>query len=131
MATTKNKTSAGKKLADEHQKLLSRYYDNWSLDSIIQPSNPPKPKPRRLITAALPVEEDDERWSDDHLEGMLDSRMGWDLEDTPFKDVMVRRLGEQAGVIVVTDKDIIVIKDDLSLFPSDTVVTQLRLLGSK
>lgn len=80
--------------------------------------------------------QDDSQYDDEHLEEMLDSRMGWDLRpekrDEVFRDVLVRRTGEQASIIAVIDKEVLVIKDDLVLFPSDAVVTQLRLLtGSK
>lgn len=115
-------------LVSKHSDIISKYYETWKESSM------PKPKTTKKRPPFVPipvVPDEDPRYDDDHLEGMLESRMGWDLKDHPFKDVMVRRVGENAGVIVITDNDIVIIKDELNLFPSDAVVTQLRLLGGK
>jgi hypothetical protein len=115
----------------DHDDLMSKYInDDWIRDAMAPKASPKRRTPLVIKQAVIP-KADDPRFTDEHLEDMLSSRMGWDLKDYTFRYVLVRRIGEQAAVVVTTDADIIVIKDYLNLFPSDAIVTQLRLLENK
>lgn len=62
------------------------------------------------------------------LYDMLASRMRW--MGSPFAYTHCRKLGKDTvAVIVETSDDIVVLKDDATLFPSDALVTQLRILA--
>lgn len=63
------------------------------------------------------------------LYDMIASRMRW--KESPFAYIHCRELGEDTvAVIVETSDDIVVLKDDATLFPSDTLITQLRILAN-
>ncbi len=107
-------------LISKHQALidnsLNRYgYDSWKDELFRNAVQPPKPP----------------KFSETRLRSMLDSRMGWDAgERCPFKSVLAVKISdEQAAVFVAFSGDAVVLKDDLNLFPSDTLITQLRLIG--
>lgn len=62
--------------------------------------------------------------------GMLAVRMGvQEGEKFPFEHIDVRKVTDQKLIVLVVNKgDYVVIEDDASLFPSDKLVTQLRML---
>lgn len=68
--------------------------------------------------------------------GMLAMRMRWDrsldysMQIThPFKDVMVSELSSGAIIVlVVTGAGYVVLEDEAGMFPSDNLVTKLRIL---
>jgi hypothetical protein len=71
------------------------------------------------------------RFTDGNMYSMLASRMGWNLvtASPPFdKCVPCKVTEEKAAVFIVTGGKAITIEDDLNLFPSDALITQLRLL---
>lgn len=75
------------------------------------------------------------RFSDTNVRNMLDSRMGWNVSSPscPFNRVYPVKLdGSPTIAVFVALKDkAVVIEDDANLYPSDALVTQLRLLGDK
>jgi hypothetical protein len=71
------------------------------------------------------------RFTDGNMYSMLASRMGWNLvtASPPFdKCVPCKVTEEKAVVFIVTGGKALLIEDDLGLYPSDALVTQLRLL---
>ena len=69
------------------------------------------------------------RWADGNLDAMLTYRMGWNIKACPFRRVLPQLVTDQKLVVfVVTKTDALIIEDDPNLYPSDTLVTQLRLL---
>lgn len=63
------------------------------------------------------------------LYDMPASRMRW--MGSPFSYIHCRELGKDTvAVIVEASDDIVVLKDDATLFPSDALVTQLRILAN-
>jgi hypothetical protein len=64
------------------------------------------------------------------LLAMIGSRMRWDPEAMlPFDVIAPHRINEeQVAVFIVVSGRALIIHDDANLFPSDTLVTQLRLL---
>jgi hypothetical protein len=71
--------------------------------------------------------------SDANMDYMLQARMGWNVGSPhcPFKKISSHKLNdEQAVTFVIHGEKALVIHDDLNLFPSDALVTQLRLLES-
>lgn len=62
--------------------------------------------------------------------GMLAVRMGvQEGEKFPFEHIDVRKVTDQKLIVLVVNKgDYVVIEDDADLFPSDKLVTQLRML---
>jgi hypothetical protein len=71
---------------------------------------PPKPKPSLI--------------------SMIASRMRWgEGEASGFDHIQPHQLTEeQIAVFVIQNKRALIIYDDANLFPSDTLITQLRLL---
>lgn len=77
-----------------------------------------------------------DRFTPERMTRMLASRMGWGNDYTnepgppsPFRAFTTAQLSEgQAVVFVIHNEQAIVIHDDLNLFPSDALVTQLRIL---
>jgi hypothetical protein len=68
----------------------------------------------------------------DNMRAALAIRMGWNVNQTGmkyFEHCEPRKLNdEKAVVFVIHEGKAMCIEDDLNLFPSDTLVTQLRLL---
>lgn len=67
---------------------------------------------------------------EERLMAKLVSRMDWlIIKSIPFKRVVPVRVSEEKMVLfVVTKTDALIIEDDPYLYPSDTLITQLRLL---
>ena len=71
-----------------------------------------------------------DRWSETHLYDMLASRMGWDADKRcPFKRVVPCRVTEKVVVFVVAGDDALVLSDEALMYPSDALITQIRLLA--
>lgn len=72
------------------------------------------------------------KFDPDNMRAALAIRMGWNTNQTGqkyFEHCEPRKLNEEKAVVfVITDGRAMCIEDDLNLFPSDTLVTQLRLL---
>lgn len=63
----------------------------------------------------------------EYLTGMISSRMRWD-DSHPFPITALKN-GERVAVMVFNDgQEPIVLMDEYGLFPSDALVTKLRLL---
>jgi hypothetical protein len=79
-----------------------------------------------------------EHFSSEYLMEMIRMRMRWDpspmLGDFkyPFAALTAIREGDRVAVVVLqTGQEAIVLEDEWGLFPSDRLVTQLRLLEGK
>lgn len=59
--------------------------------------------------------------------------MGWSFDDPkcPFRRTLCVKCKERIAVFVVNSDEAVVIYDSLELFPSDELVTKLRLLAGK
>jgi len=70
------------------------------------------------------------KFGEENMRKMLNSRMGWDLGDPmPFQWPHARKLDDtQAVVFIQHDGHALILKDELALYPSDALVTQIRLL---
>lgn len=65
----------------------------------------------------------------ERMRGMIASRMRWSPAGLHFDYLEARKLNsEQAIVFLVVGDKAVMIYDDINLFPSDTLITQLRLL---
>jgi len=73
-----------------------------------------------------------DKYTETNMGAMLTIRMGWNVSCPPctLRKMSALKLNDdEAVVFVVTDANkALLILDDLSLFPSDALVTQLRLL---
>ncbi|MCK1741375.1 hypothetical protein IVA80_10985 [Bradyrhizobium sp. 139] len=95
--------------------------------------------PRDYLTAntfqmATTTNVPDIKSTDAHLKDMLYSRMGWDISvpKCPLAKCFCSKLNDEAvAVFVIHNGKALVVEDDAGLFPSDTLVSQLRLLGDK
>ena len=87
----------------------------WNSSVAIATQEPPKP----------------DRLTPNQMQAMICSRMGWTgIGASPFRDIEARKLtDEQAVVFLIVGDRALIIHDDLNLFPSDALVTQLRLLS--
>jgi hypothetical protein len=72
-----------------------------------------------------------DRWSEQYLFSMLASRLRWDDYNTaPFRRVVPCRVTDDKVVVfVVTKGEALLVEDDAHMYPSDALVTQLRLLA--
>jgi hypothetical protein len=73
------------------------------------------------------------RFYHDAMVAMIASRMGWDGETIKavFRELRCARLNDEKAVVwIIHDDTALTIEDDLNLFPSDALVTSLRLLLS-
>lgn len=129
----KNVRLKAEDLLRAHDDMIAHYYDRWSFGSMPTPKKKPT-KVKHIPLTMMPMAQAtvDNGPDDTELAEMLGSRMRWGMsnKECPFDEVLVRRTGEIANVIIVTEKEVMVIKDELNLFPSDALVTQLRLLGA-
>lgn len=127
----KNVRLKAEDLLRAHDDMIAHYYDRWSFGSMPTPKKKPT-KVKHIPLTMMPMAQAtvDNGPDDTELAEMLGSRMRWGTKDHSFNDVLVRCTGEIANVILVTEKEVMVIKDELNLFPSDALVTQLRLLGA-
>lgn len=85
------------------------------------------------ILGGIPVSIDNERrFTEQNLGGMLSSRMGWSVSAPPCphrKVVSYKLTDEKVVVFVVHENKALVFEDEAGLYPSDALVTQLRLLA--
>lgn len=71
------------------------------------------------------------KFTERNMSALINMRMGWNLPGAvcPFDTIKPYKLNpDQAVVFIIHDGRALTINDDLALFPSDTLVTQLRLL---
>jgi hypothetical protein len=75
----------------------------------------------------------DVKFDDNHLMQMLNSRMCWDRDPGKkhFSFLAAHRMGDKVVVFVAHGGKGLVIEDEIGLYPSDALVTQLRLLEAK
>lgn len=67
-----------------------------------------------------------------NMSTMLSYRMGWNYEDpkNPFYDVRCYKLDdERAVVFLIGGGAYYTIEDELALYPSDALITKIRLIG--
>lgn len=70
-----------------------------------------------------------DRFTSTNLSFMLSVRMGWTHKMCPFETISCHKLNaEMAVVFLIVGGKALLIEDDLNLFPSDALVTQLRLM---
>lgn len=71
------------------------------------------------------------RWGEQHLHTMLASRMNWGYGvKCTFQRIVPWMVTPETVVVFVVLKDsAIIIEDDAHLYPSDALVTQLRILA--
>lgn len=71
------------------------------------------------------------KFSSENMREMLRLRMGWNQSDPkdPFRDVRCYKLDEdQAVIFVLAEKQAYLLYDELPLYPSDALVTKVRLM---
>lgn len=75
------------------------------------------------------------RFTDINLQYMIASRMGWNMDDpkNPFKYIHAVILKEGTIVVFVVTPDgrHTTIEDEQAIYPSDQLVTQLRLFAGQ
>jgi hypothetical protein len=71
------------------------------------------------------------QWGEQHLQSMLASRMNWGYgTKCPFQRVLPWKVTiDKVVVFVALETEAILIEDDANLYPSDALITQLRLLA--
>lgn len=76
--------------------------------------------------------DNERRYTESNMHGMLQSRMGWNMyaPQCPHRKVVPFKLDDEKVAIFVVHKDkALIFEDEVGLFPSDGLVTQLRLLA--
>ncbi|WP_454627684.1 hypothetical protein [Bradyrhizobium cenepequi] len=72
------------------------------------------------------------RFTDANMQSMLSSRMGWNMDDPKRRlhECRVHKLNDDEMIlfIITSDRQPLMVRDDANLYPSDALVTQLRLL---
>lgn len=69
------------------------------------------------------------RWSEANLNQMLTMRLGWNIEPCPFRKIVPVKLNDsRVAVFICTGDEALIVEDDAGLYPSDALVTQIRLL---
>ena len=70
------------------------------------------------------------KWAEVNLQKMLASRFGWDIDGLcPFKRVVPYKVtDEQVVVFVVAGDEAVLFHDEAALYPSDALMTQMRIL---
>jgi len=72
------------------------------------------------------------RLSKHNLSAALSHRMGWSWEDpkVPFVELLCVATTKYVAVVLISADECYVLQDSLELFPSDELVTKIRMLGS-
>lgn len=70
------------------------------------------------------------KFTDGNLVSMLQSRMGWNIRTPkcPYRDVRCYELADSVAIILVAENEVYNIDDDKGLFPSDALVTKIRIM---
>lgn len=70
------------------------------------------------------------RYTESNLQNMLSYRMGWNMDDPkcPFRKWVAVLCSDRVAVFLVLDDKTFIVDDDLGLYPSDALVTKLRLI---
>jgi len=97
-------------LRDKYERAIrQRAYETRTLDVLGEQAEPPK-------------------LSETELQGMLFSRMRWKRH--PFDRLLACKLNDSTVVVfLIKDGKALMIEDDINLYPTDALVTQLRLLS--
>ena len=72
-----------------------------------------------------------DKFQPENMLSMLRYRMGWNVSSPPcqFREVRCYKLhAEMALIFIVHKETYFTVEDELSLFPSDALVTKLRLM---
>lgn len=121
----------------DNQKALANAYNaqsNQKLPGVTvaaQAAGAAAPSHMHQFAQAVQVTPVNQRWSEQNLYDMLSSRMGWNVAHTfPFKRLVSYKVTDDKVVIfIVTKNDALMLEDDAFLYPSDALVTQVRLLA--
>lgn len=72
-----------------------------------------------------------DRFDERNLAATLNHRMGWAFDDPkcPYRRVFAVKAGEKVAVLAVWGDQYQCIEDEAALYPSDTLVTKLRMLA--
>jgi hypothetical protein len=84
-----------------------------------------------VIPPPPPVSPMSNRFTESNMQSMLQYRMGWNMNAPKCELTSYRahKLNDEAAVVFIIHRGkAIMIEDDLQLYPSDALVTQLRLL---
>lgn len=72
-----------------------------------------------------------DKFAPNNMVSMLQSRMGWNVShpECPFREVRCYKLDhERALIFILSSKEGSLLHDELGLFPSDALVTKIRLM---
>ncbi len=72
-----------------------------------------------------------DKFTSQNMGSMLQHRMGWNYEDPKcrFREFRCYKLDdEKAVVFILKEKEAFLLYDELPLYPSDTLVTKIRLM---
>jgi hypothetical protein len=76
-----------------------------------------------------------DKYSEQNMMQMINMRMGWNVEDpkSPHRRVLPVQMKSRDRIVlfVVTGDEALIIEDDMALYPSDELVTKLRLIAQK
>jgi hypothetical protein len=125
-----------------HDQLYQEYLNNMSIiggggaSGIGGLGHPAWPNPVQATQQPAPypwgVAQTYSKHTPDNMRAALAIRMGWNVNQTGmkyFEHCEPRKLNEEKAVVfVIHSGKALAIEDDLNLFPSDALVTQLRLL---
>lgn len=73
-----------------------------------------------------------EKFSQDNMHSMLVYRMGWNVytPKNPFREIRCHRLdNDRAVIFILADNTAFLLYDELPLFPSDALVTKIRMMS--
>lgn len=73
-----------------------------------------------------------DRTTEENLATALNTRMGWSWGDPkcPFRRLLAVKCGERVALFVVHRDEAVLLYDSLELWPSDELVTKLRMLSA-
>lgn len=69
-------------------------------------------------------------FTESNMQNMLSSRMGWNMDspECPFRKWLVVLCSDRVAVFLVLNDKTFIVDDELGLYPSDALVTKLRLI---
>lgn len=73
-----------------------------------------------------------DKWHESNMKRMLEHRMGWNVSEPrcPFQVCTCHRISntDRAVVFLIHKEEAMLLYDELGIYPSDALVTKLRML---
>lgn len=71
-----------------------------------------------------------DKYTETNLIAMLSTRMGWNINEPKcsLRRWVPCKVGEQVAVFIVKEDKAVLLHDELGLYPSDALVTKVRII---